>query len=92
MGLAVAGISPDGPKAQKKFDEKNSLGFPLLCDTDHSVAEAYGVWAEKTMFGKKVEGIVRSAFLIDEKGKIAHVWSPVSPKDTVPKLMAALER
>jgi len=91
MGIAVVGISPDEPKEQKKFDDKNSLGFPLLCDTDHSIAESYGVWAEKTMFGKKIKGIVRSSFLIDEQGRLSHIWSPVSPKDTVPNLMAVLE-
>lgn len=91
MGIEVAGISPDDAKAQKKFDDKNNLGFPLLCDTDHSIAESYGVWAEKTMFGKKIKGIVRSSFLIDEKGRLSHIWNPVSPKDTVPKLMAVLK-
>ncbi len=91
MGVAALGISPDEPEAQKKFADKNSLGFPLLCDTDHSIAESYGVWAEKTMFEKKIKGIVRSSFLIDEQGRLSHIWHPVSPKDTVPKLMAVLE-
>src|SRR5688572_27369892 len=63
----VLGVSPDPPKKQAKFDEKYGLGFPLLADEEHSVAEAYGVWAEKSMYGKKYMGIVRSAFLIDEK-------------------------
>jgi len=63
----VLGISPDKPSGQLKFAEKYSLGFPLLADTEHSVAEAYDVWAEKSMYGRKYWGIVRSAFLIDEK-------------------------
>src|SRR5215204_6853316 len=67
---AVVGISPDTPAKQKKFDTKYSLGFPLLADEDHAVAEAYGSWGEKSMYGKKYMGIIRSAFLVDEKGKI----------------------
>ena len=88
---AVLGISPDAPKKQAKFDEKYSLGFPLLADEEHTVAEAYGVWAEKSMYGRKYMGIVRSAFLVDEKGKIAEAWYKVSPKDTSANLLASLE-
>jgi thioredoxin-dependent peroxiredoxin len=87
---AIIGISPDAPAKQKKFDDKYSLGFPLLADVDHTVAEAYGVWAEKSMYGRKFFGIVRSAFLIDEKGKIAEAWYKISPKDTPVKLQQAL--
>ncbi|MFB0505564.1 MAG: thioredoxin-dependent thiol peroxidase [Thermodesulfobacteriota bacterium] len=90
MGVAAVGISPDAPNQQKKFDEKYGLGFPLLCDTDHAVAGAYGVWGEKSMYGKKYEGIIRSSFLIDEEGKILQAWYKVSPKDTVPKAREAL--
>ena len=89
-GVAVVGISPDKPSAQKKFDEKNGLGFPLLADTEHACADAYGVWGEKSMYGRTYFGIVRSAFLIDEKGKIAGAWYKVSPADTVPEAMSAL--
>jgi thioredoxin-dependent peroxiredoxin len=71
---AVVGISPDPPPKQAKFDQKYGLGFPLLADEDRSVAEAYGVWAEKSMYGRKYMGIVRSAFLVDEKGKLEAVW------------------
>lgn len=88
---AIVGISPDKPEKQKKFDEKYSLGFPLLADTDHAVAEAFGVWGEKVNYGKKYMGIVRSAFLIDEKGKIAEAWYKVSPKDTPTNLLKALK-
>ena len=87
---AIVGISPDKVAAQAKFDTKYSLGFPLLSDEDHAVAEAYGVWGEKSMYGRKYMGIVRSAFLIDEKGKIADAWYKVSPKDTPKNLLAAL--
>jgi peroxiredoxin Q/BCP len=88
---AVLGISPDPPARQQKFDTKYGLGFPLLADEDHAVAEAYGVWAEKSMYGRKYFGIVRSAFLIDEKGKIAEAWYKVSPKGTVENLLASLK-
>ena len=87
---AVIGISPDAPGKQEKFDAKYSLGFPLLADEDHAVAEAYEVWAEKSMYGRKYMGIVRSAFLIDEKGKIAEAWYKVSPKATAENLLKAL--
>jgi thioredoxin-dependent peroxiredoxin len=91
QGVDVLGISPDKPAAQQKFDTKYGLGFPLLADEDHAVSEAFGVWGEKSMYGRKYMGIVRSAFLIDEKGKIAGAWYGVSPKDTVPGALAALE-
>jgi peroxiredoxin Q/BCP len=87
---AVIGVSPDPPAKLAKFDTKYGLGFPLLSDVDHATAEAYGVWAEKSMYGKKYMGIVRSAFLIDEDGVLADVWYKVSPKDTPKHLLAAL--
>jgi peroxiredoxin Q/BCP len=86
----VVGISPDKPAAQKKFDTKYTLGFPLLADEDHAVAEAYGAWGEKSMYGKKYMGIIRSAFLVDEKGKIEQAWPKISPKDTPANLKKAL--
>ena len=82
-GVAVVGISPDKILQQKKFDDKHGLGFPLLSDSDHRVAEAYGVWGEKKMYGKTYMGIVRSAFLIDEAGKIAATGYKISPKATI---------
>ena len=91
-GIAAVGISPDKPAALKKFDEKYSLGFPLLSDPDHAAAEAYGVWGEKIRCGKKSEGINRSSFLVDESGKIIRAWYSIKPEETVPKALAALER
>ena len=88
---AILGISPDLPAKQLKFDEKYSLGFPLLSDPEHTVSEAYGVWGEKKNYGRTYMGIIRSAFLVDEKGKLAEVWFKVSPKDTPTKLLKALE-
>ncbi|MBN2844078.1 MAG: thioredoxin-dependent thiol peroxidase [Sedimentisphaerales bacterium] len=86
-GIKSVGISPDTPDKQSKFDEKYSLGFPLLCDTDHKVAEAYGVWGEKTSFGQTKMGIIRSSFLVDETGVIIDAWYKVSPEDTVPNVL-----
>lgn len=91
-GVAVIGISPDPVAQQKKFDDKHGLGFPLLSDEDHRIAEAYGVWGEKKMYGKTFMGIVRSAFLIDEDGKIAGAAYKISPKDTVPTIMQWLAK
>jgi len=88
--IAYVGISPDTPEKQKKFDDKHDLKFPLLSDTDHAVAEAYGAWGEKSMYGKKYEGIIRSSFLIDEVGKIIEAWYKVKPEETVPKAIKAL--
>ena len=86
----IIGISPDKSPRLKKFDDKYGLGFTLLSDVDHSVAEAYDVWTEKSMYGRKYMGILRSAFLIDEKGKIAAAWYKVSPADTPSNLLKAL--
>ncbi len=88
--VAVLGISPDKPSKQLKFAEKYGLGFPLLSDPDHAVAEAFGVWKEKSMYGRKYMGIERSAFLIDEDGKVAEAWYKISPADTPKKLLAAI--
>jgi peroxiredoxin Q/BCP len=90
LGVDAVGISPDAPAGQKKFSDKLQLNFPLLSDSDHGVAEAYGVWGEKSLYGKKSFGITRSSFLINEKGKILAVWYKISPDDTVPKAFAAL--
>src|SRR5215510_1607486 len=90
LKAAVVGISPDPVEKQKKFDDKYELGFPLLSDTDHAVADAWGVWGQKSLYGKKFMGIIRSAFVVDDKGKLAGVFYKVSPKDTVPKTDAVL--
>ena len=86
----IVGISPDKPAAQKKFDDKYELGFDLLADTDHTVAEAFGVWHEKVNYGKRYMGIVRSAFLIDAGGLIEQAWYKISPADTPKKLLEAV--
>jgi thioredoxin-dependent peroxiredoxin len=86
----VLGISPDAPEKLAKFDDKYGLGFTLLSDADHATADKYGAWGEKSMYGKKYQGIIRSAFLVDEKGNIAEAWPKVSPKDTPKNLLEAL--
>jgi peroxiredoxin Q/BCP len=86
----ILGVSPDKPAKQAKFDAKYGLGFSLLADEDHAVAQAYDVWREKSMYGKKYMGILRSAFLIDEDGRIARSWYKVSPADTATNLLNAL--
>jgi peroxiredoxin Q/BCP len=86
---AIIGISPDKPEKQKKFDDKYELGFPLLADTEHVVAEAFKVWKEKSMYGRKYMGIERSAFLIQD-GVVLEAWYKISPADTPKNLLKAL--
>lgn len=90
LGVDVVGISPDEPDAQSRFDQKFGLGFPLLSDPDHAIAQAYGVWGEKMNYGRTYEGVTRSSFLIEANGRVAQAWYKVSPKDTVPKARKAL--
>lgn len=86
---AIIGISPDKTEKQKKFDDKYELGFPLLADTEHVVAEAFKVWKEKSMYGRKYMGIERSAFLIQD-GVVLEAWYKISPADTPKNLLKAL--
>ena len=84
LDMAVVGVSPDPPEDQKKFDDKYKLGFPLLSDKDHKLAEAFGVWDANANRNN------RSAFLIDEQGRILEAWYGVRPEETVPKAMDAV--
>jgi len=79
-GARVLGASPDPVEDVKKFADKFDLGFTLLADADHAVADAYGAWGEKSMYGKKYMGVQRATFVIDPQGKIAKVFPKVSPK------------
>jgi len=88
-GITAIGISPDTPEQQRRFDEKFQFGFSLLSDADHRIAEAFAVWGEKKMYGKSFMGVIRSAFLI-ENGRISRSWYKISPKDTIPELLKAL--
>ena len=77
LGAVVLGVSPDDTESHVKFRDKYELNFPLLADPNHKVAEKYGAWREKNMYGKKSMGIQRSTFLIDAQGKVAKVWKRV---------------
>jgi len=80
LNAVVLGVSADSVGSHAKFRSKFDLNFPLLADEDHAVCEAYGVWKERSMYGRKFMGIERSTFLIDEKGVVAEVWRNVKPK------------
>ena len=86
----IIGISPDKPAKLKKFDDKYELGFTLVSDLDHEIAEKYGVWVLKKNYGKEYMGVQRSAFLVGADGKIERAWPKISPKDTPTNLLAAL--
>lgn len=84
------GVSPDDVESHQKFKRKHELPFPLLADPDHSVAERYGVWGEKSMYGRKYQGILRTSFVIDESGRIARVFERVKPKGHAKEVLEAL--
>jgi thioredoxin-dependent peroxiredoxin len=86
----ILGVSPDPVNAHRKFRDKYQLPFTLLADVDHAVAEQYGVWQEKSMFGRKYWGVVRTTFLIDEDGRIAKVLPNVRPAEHVGLLLSAM--
>ena len=90
-GVRVIGISADPVEAVKKFDEKYDLGFTLLADEDHAIAEKFGTWIEKSMYGKKYMGVARATFIIGPDGKIAHVIPKASPKTHDDEVLKALE-
>jgi thioredoxin-dependent peroxiredoxin len=91
LGAAVLGISTDDVASHVKFRDKHSLNFPLLADTEHEVAEKYGAWREKNMYGKKSMGVQRSTFLIDAEGKVAKVWKKVSVDGHDAQVLEALK-
>jgi peroxiredoxin Q/BCP len=88
----VFGVSGDDQKSHQKFTDKYSLNFTLLSDPDHAVMEKYGAWGEKNMYGKKVMGVIRSTFLIDEKGKIAHIFRKVKTDTHSQDVLAVLDK
>ena len=91
VGAKVLGVSTDDVASHEKFRDKYKLNFPLLADPDHKVAEKYGAWREKNMYGKKSMGIQRSTYLIDAEGKVAHVWQRVQVDGHDAKVLAALQ-
>ncbi|HZQ69497.1 MAG TPA: thioredoxin-dependent thiol peroxidase [Terriglobales bacterium] len=90
-GAVLLGISPDTPKAQKKFEEKFDLPFTLLGDADKKVANAYGVMQEKNMYGRKVIGVARTTFIIGPEGKIKHVFRKVKPQGHAEEVLAVVK-
>ena len=91
LGVDVVAISPDPPERLRRFDEHHGLGFPLLSDPDHAVADAYGAWGEKSLYGHRFFGVIRSSFLVGPDGRVERAWYRISPGQTVPKAMRALE-
>jgi peroxiredoxin Q/BCP len=89
-GAVVLGVSPDPVRSHAKFRSKYELPFPLLADTDHVVARKYGVWGEKTLFGRKYLGVHRTTFLIDREGRIVRVFEKVKPEGHAAEVLAAL--
>jgi peroxiredoxin Q/BCP len=90
MEATVLGVSPDSVKRHQGFCNKHSLTITLLSDPEHDVLEAYGVWQLKRMYGKEYQGVVRSTFLIDPEGRIAHIWTRVKVADHVDAVIAKL--
>ena len=90
-GAVVLGVSPDDEKRHGKFIAKYELPFSLLADTDHALAEKYGAWGEKSLYGKKYLGIIRSTFLIGPDGKVAKVWPKVKPEGHAAEVLAAIQ-
>lgn len=91
LGIAVFGVSMDSVASHKKFADKYGLEFPLLADTEKSLIEAYGVWVEKSMYGKKYMGISRSSFLVGSNGKIEQVWEKVNTKTHAADVLAFID-
>jgi len=91
LGAVVLGVSPDTPASHTKFRDKYSLNFPLLADESHEVAEKFGAWREKNMYGKKSMGIQRSTYLIDAQGKVAYLWKKVSVDGHDQQVLEALQ-
>jgi peroxiredoxin Q/BCP len=91
LGAALLGVSPDDVARHVKFRDKYSLNFPLLADPDHAVAEKYGAWREKNMYGKKSMGVQRSTYLIDPQGKVAKVWKRVQVDGHDQQVLEALK-
>lgn len=86
----VLGVSADSVKSHDRFKAKHGLTFPLISDTDHEIAEAYGTWREKNLYGRRYMGVVRSTFVIDEHGKVVAVYDKVKPRGHAEALLATL--
>ncbi len=89
--VQVIGVSPDPVKSHRKFVDKYSLNFPLLADTEKELVESLGIWVEKSMYGRKYMGVLRSTYLLDENGKIEKIWSNVKPEGHAAEVLSTLE-
>ena len=92
VNAEILGISPDKVQSHDKFAAKYQLPFPLLADPDHAVSEAYGAWGQKSMYGRKYMGMLRTTYIIDPEGKVARVWSKVKPRGHADEVLAALTK
>ena len=91
-GFRIIGVSPDSEQSHRNFCAKHGLNFTLLAETDHSVCEAYGVWAEKSMYGRKYMGVLRTTFVIDAEGRIEKIFEKVRTKDHYQQILEAYEQ
>ena len=91
MGLRIVGVSPDSERSHRNFCAKHALNFTLLADTDHSVCEAFGVWAEKSMYGRKYMGVLRTTFVIDAEGRIERIFTKVDTRNHHRQIAEAYE-
>ena len=91
-GFRIIGVSPDSEQSHRNFCAKHDLNFTLLADTDHSVCEAYGVWAEKSMYGRKYMGVLRTTFIIDAEGRIEKIFEKVRTKDHYQQILEAYDK
>ena len=91
-GYRIIGVSPDSERSHQNFCAKHDLNFTLLADTDHSICEAFGVWAEKSMYGRKYMGVVRTTFLLDEEGRITHIFNKVKTAEHYKQIVNELDK
>ena len=91
-GFRIVGVSPDSERSHQNFCTKHELNFTLIADTDHSVCEAFGVWAEKSMYGRKYMGVKRTTFLLDEEGRITHIFDKVKTATHFEQIINELDK
>ena len=91
-GYRIIGVSPDSERSHRNFCAKHELNFTLLADTDHSICEAFGVWQEKSMYGRKYMGVVRTTFLLDEEGCITHIFNKVKTAEHYQQIVNELDK
>ncbi len=91
-GYRIVGVSPDSERQHQNFCSKHDLNFTLLADTDHSVCEAFGVWGEKSMYGRKYMGVKRTTFLLDEEGRITHIFDKVKTATHFEQIINELDK